>query len=134
MMERITPNLPILILLVIACLLVSCRIDPNHTYIQGNWYFIHQRNKPVYHNPAEDIEYWTFANGTYFTRSCCIHLNNESGMYDIIASDEDSITLSLYPKGETQFHDEYQIYITINREDNIIKINNQGPYYPGYPK
>jgi hypothetical protein len=121
-------------LFVISFLLVGCRIDPNNTYIQGNWYFIHQRNKPIYHNPGEDIEYWTFTNGTYHTRSCCIHLNDESGVYDIVASDEGSITLNLLPKGGGQFSDDYQLYIKINREDKTIKINNQGPYYPGYPK
>ena len=128
-----TPYCATLILTILACILIGCRMDPNHDFIQGNWYFIHQRNKPVYHTPGEDIEYWSFSNGTYYTRSCCLHLDEESGRYNIIASTEDSITLSLFPKSGVQFSEDYQVFIKINQVDKTLQINNHGPFYPGYP-
>jgi hypothetical protein len=119
-------------LLLLAALVGGCTTDANDSYIQGNWHHVQQRSRSVYHNPAEDIDYWTFDRGTYIWRSCCLHNHYEDGRYRIASSEGDSITLQLYETGRQQAEGR-QIRISIDRDQGTLRINATGPYVFGNP-
>jgi hypothetical protein len=97
-----------------AILLTGCR-DENVQFIQGNW-----ANGDVHYYSE-----WIFDRGSYVQQSTIGVGNNQyqSGNYQVIESDGDSLILELYNKtvGDP-LEDRTQIKIQIDRDNDAIKI------------
>jgi hypothetical protein len=131
-MERRLRYISVCLLVAIPVLLGGCASDPNEGFIQGNWHYVHQRMKPVYHNPGEDIIYWTFDRGVYTKRICCLHNDYEDGRYRVVQVDENSITLELF-EGRSLYSEGRQIKIVIDRDKGTLRINRDGPFVRSFP-
>ena len=119
-------------LVAIPVLLGGCASDPNEGFIQGDWHYVHQRMQPVYHNPGEDISYWTFDRGVYTWEICCLHNAYETGRYNVVQVDENSITLELFAGGRL-YSEGRQIKIAIDRDKGTLTINRDGPFVRSFP-
>jgi hypothetical protein len=131
-MEQRVRGISVFVLLAISVLLGGCASDPNEGFIQGAWHFVHPRMEPVYHNPGEDITYWTFDRGVYTWRICCLHNHYEDGRYNVAQVDENSITLELYEGGRL-YSERRQIKIVIDRDKGTLRINHSGPFVRSFP-
>ena len=131
-MEQRLRRISAVVLLAIPVLLAGCASDPNEAFIQGDWHFVQQRSQSVYHNPGEDITYWTFDRGVYTLRVCCLHNDYEHGRYNVVQVDENSITLELF-EGRSLYSEGRQIKIVIDRDKDTLRINRDGPFVRSFP-
>jgi hypothetical protein len=120
-------RLPVIYLAIsFAFLLAGCAGDPNDNYIQGTWYYDDPHIREV---PGESFleTLWTFDRGTYNTYTCCFINSEDSGRYEIISSEGESLVLELFNPGKPN-EDRVQVLITIDREAGTLSIQRTGPF------
>jgi hypothetical protein len=110
----------------ISLLLAACAGDPNETYIQGTWYNDDPHIRQVVGEPYQET-LWTFDRGAYSTSGCCFVRSEDSGRYEIVESEGDTLTLELFDPGNPEV-DRVQIKITIDREAGTLQILRAGPF------
>jgi hypothetical protein len=106
-------------------MLAGCRGDPNDQFIQGTWYFRdpHFNDKP---GESQQETWWAFDRGTYEFSSCCFVESEEYGRYEIIQSEGDELVLELFHRDGRFNSERTQISITIDREEDGLKIQRGG--------
>ncbi|MEJ2263506.1 MAG: hypothetical protein P8X95_08670 [Anaerolineales bacterium] len=117
----------VLMIVLVALLTASCRGDPNEMFIQGTWYNNDEHLKQVVgESPLET--WWTFDRGAYELSACCFVKTSETGRYEILKSEGDSLTLGLFNRNGDVSGSRAQIKIVIDREAETLRIQRAGPF------
>jgi hypothetical protein len=124
---RLARCMLVLMIVPVAMLAVSCHGDPNEMFIQGTWYNNDEHLKQVVgESPLET--WWTFDRGVYEVSACCFVKTSETGRYEILKSEGDSLTLELFNRNGEVSDARAQIKIVIDREAETLRIQRAGPF------
>lgn len=90
------PRVGWLAALLLVCLsLAGCKMDPNETFIQGQWY---DNNDHLANLSGESHQesFWYFDHKTFEMYGCCFAQIEISGYYRVVESEGDNLLLELY--------------------------------------
>ncbi|HSQ16898.1 MAG TPA: hypothetical protein VLM83_04300 [Anaerolineales bacterium] len=129
----IKPFAGVLLILLLSLLLTGCKMDPNETFVQGQWY---DNNDHLSNLAGESRQesFWYFDNKTFEVYGCCFVPMEFSGNYRILKSEGDTLQLELYQlQGQNSsmlYHsdDVLTITITINRQTDTIQFGGGDPF------
>ncbi len=113
--------------LFLGLLLTACTPDENDTFIQGTWFY---NDLHIQQQVGESFSetYWSFDRGTYETYTCCFVEFRQYGRYDILESEGNRLVLELFNIDGKFNSERVPIAITINRQDDTIKLPGGGPF------
>jgi hypothetical protein len=72
--------------------------------------------------------WWTFDRGAYELSACCFVETSETGRYEILKSEGDSLTLELFNRNGEAGDSRTQIKIVVDREAGTLRIQRAGPF------
>lgn len=124
---RLSRCMLILVLISEALLAASCRGDANEMFIQGTWYNNDEHLKQVVGESPQET-WWAFDRGAYELSACCFARISETGRYEILKSEGDSLTLELFNRKGEVSDSRAQIKIVIDREAETLRIQRAGPF------
>ncbi len=115
------------LLLLLTIGLAGCRPDPNVQFIQGDWYF----NDPHLSSVAGESSLetvWTFDRGTYSMYACCFARAQETGWYEVLESEGDTLVIELSNRNGVPNSERFSVGIEIDRTAGTIEIQGSGPF------
>lgn len=105
----------------------SCQ-DPNDAFIQGTWEFQFDHLDDMISEEHLTVV-WFFSGGNFTYQSCCFNMDIEAGgRYRILDSSEDRLTIELYNTYGTGSRFGGEILILLDRENNQLTIQGEGPF------
>ena len=116
----------------LAIFLTACTPDENEAFIQGRWYYNDPHLLSVVGESFQET-YWTFDRGTYQTHSCCFARFEQSGRYNILDSEGDTLTLEFFNINGKLNSERYQVAVKINQETGTISVQGSGPFERIWP-
>ena len=126
-MRRVIRSLVCISIVWVMALAAGCAGDPNDLFIQGSWYFNDPHLKQVVGESALE-EYWSFDRGTYHVYTCCFIRSNQSGRYDIVESQGDTLVLELFDRDGDITFERTSLKLVIDRENDTLTIQRGGPF------
>ena len=128
-----TGAIPILLgMILLAAILSACTPDQNDLFIQGRWYHNSPHLLEVVGESYQET-YWTFDRGTYQTHACCFARFEQSGRYNILESEGNTLTLEFFNINGKFNSERFQVGVKIDPETDTIRIQGSGPFERIYP-
>lgn len=125
-------KLILIAVLALTSFLAACTPDPNDAFIQGRWYHNDPHLLSVVGESFQET-FWTFDRGTYATHSCCFARHEQSGRYNILESEGDTLILEFFNINGKFNSERYQVGVKIDPETGTIRIQGSGPYERIWP-
>jgi len=114
--------------MLLAVLLLGCKPDPDHEFIQDTWVFHSEHLQNITGEQHLTIV-WRFNRGTFAYAACCFNIDTQlTGSYSIRERKEDFLLLELFNvKGDASTVSA-EIFIKIDRQNDSLSINGTSPY------
>jgi hypothetical protein len=124
---RLSRYVFVLMIISVALLVASCRGDANEIFIQGTWYNNDEHLKQVVGESPQET-WWTFDRGAYELSACCFTRTSETGRYEILKSEAQSLALELFNRNGDVSAARAQIKVDIDRQAETLRIQQAGPF------